>query len=121
MSFVDYLRNYLPVLLWAGFIFFLSSQSTLPGPETNLADFLFKKSAHMFVYAVLFFFTFRGMNKSKSSTKSLMYLPLLFCILYAVSDEWHQSFVPGRFPTVRDIGYDSIGASIAWLRSFKYI
>ena len=37
----------------------------------------------------------------------------LFCVLVAASDEFHQSFVPGRTPAVRDVGIDLLGALLA--------
>ncbi len=41
---------------------------------------------------------------------------LLFCLLYGISDEYHQSFVPGRYPSLSDIGADFIGAGLfLWL------
>ena len=37
----------------------------------------------------------------------------IFCVLYAATDEFHQSFVGGRGPSVRDVGIDSLGVLIA--------
>lgn len=42
-----------------------------------------------------------------------MWLSVLISFLYAVSDEYHQSFVPGRGPAFRDVLIDTIGASFA--------
>ena len=50
--------------------------------------------------------------------KTLALLCWLFCILYGFSDEFHQSFTPGRFPSMADIIADGIGAGliiVAWL------
>ena len=43
----------------------------------------------------------------------------LLAILYAASDEFHQSFVPGRGPSVIDVGIDAIGAGLGlmWANS----
>lgn len=38
---------------------------------------------------------------------------VLICILYGVTDEWHQSFVPNRSPDMRDLWHDAIGAATA--------
>jgi len=40
-------------------------------------------------------------------------LAVLLCLLYAASDEWHQSFVPGRTASLYDVGVDGIGALAA--------
>ena len=53
---------------------------------------------------------------------------LLFAIviagLYAVSDEFHQSFIPGRTPLISDVAIDTLGAALGagtwvWIRSFR--
>jgi len=113
---------YFPAAVWAVTIFLLSSQSTLPGLSVSTADFVFKKSAHMFVYAVLYFLLWRAMHKTTSQTwKHRWLLPIIITLIYASVDEFHQVFVPGRFGTLRDIGYDMLGASIIFLRQYRYI
>lgn len=106
------LKKWIPVLAWCGLIFFLSSQPHLPGPENVNLDFLFKKLGHICAYAILFGLTFRATHSAKQS--------FLFCIMYAMSDEYHQSFVPGRTPMIRDIGIDIIGMSLATILVQRY-
>ena len=109
-----------PAVLWAIVIFFFSSQEVLPGFEVSILDFLFKKSAHMTVFAVLFTLLWWGMARSfKVSAKHaylLWLMPLMICLIYAVSDEWHQSFVSNRSPSLRDVGFDFLGAFTALLK-----
>jgi VanZ family protein len=38
---------------------------------------------------------------------------MVFATLYAVSDEWHQAFIPDRFGTVQDVLIDSLGVCAA--------
>lgn len=118
MSMKNFLHNWHPVLLWCGLIFFLSNQPHLPGPEDASLDFLVKKVGHMTVYGILFFLTHRALGKHQ---KNRVAYSFLFCILYALSDEFHQSFIPGRTPMLRDVGFDTIGmiASLATLRYGK--
>lgn len=112
---------YVPLVIWMSFIFFLSSQPTLPGPPTVIWDFAFKKLAHIFVYFTLYRLMFRATSYDiKSSTKASM-VAFALAILYSVSDEFHQSFIPGRTPTGKDILFDTLGMSIAWLSIFKYL
>lgn len=118
-----YLDAFLPPTLWAAMIFFLSSQSVLPGFDASIADFLLKKTAHMGVYAVLYFLLWRAIqltSHTKATTKHWV-VPFLLVIGYASVDELHQSFVPGRYVTARDIGYDLLGAGIAFLRIYGYL
>ncbi|MBP7876318.1 VanZ family protein, partial [Candidatus Woesebacteria bacterium] len=95
----------------------------LPGPDDYLLDFIFKKCAHIFVFAVLYVLVWRASQLSlKPQTTRLKWLvPFLICLLYAGLDELHQSFTPGRSATLRDVGYDSLGmlaASLWWYRYF---
>lgn len=117
-----YLNAYLPVLAWTLFIFILSNQPQLPGPELFTWDFIFKKSAHMFVYFVLFQLVCRAffIHAGRKSTR-LVIFALLFTLIYAATDEFHQSFVPGRTATARDFLYDSLGIGISWLYLYRYI
>lgn len=111
-SIVRFCKAWLPPLLWAGFIFFLSSQSSLPKLEETLFDYVFKKSAHIFVYAVLYALVWRAIrfySEQKHRAITLI-LPLAITILYAISDEFHQSTVVGRTASIKDVGYDFLGA-----------
>jgi len=120
-KFILFSKAYLPVLAWAGLIFYLSSQSVLAGLEINVLDFIFKKSAHMFVYFVLYFLTFRAELMINEQRKNRWLVPIIICLLYALSDEFHQSFTPGRHASFRDIGFDSLGVLIAFMRIYHYI
>jgi len=46
---------------------------------------------------------------------------MLFCFLFAASDEWHQSFIPERFGTITDVFIDSLGIGIAGLLSLWHM
>lgn len=124
-SFTKRIAIWLPPIVWAGTIFFLSSQSALPGLSVSSYEFLFKKSAHMTAYAVLFFLVRRAILQSNPTIKTdnwrAWLLPICICVLYAISDETHQLFTPNRTATFRDVGYDFIGMSIVFLRQYRYI
>jgi VanZ family protein len=117
-----YLSAYLPILVWAVLIFFLSHQPVLPGPPAVTLDFILKKIGHVTVYAVLWWFVFRSFRITQpKNTFAATWISLVIVLLYALSDEYHQSFVPGRHPGIKDIGYDMLGAGIAWMQSHRYI
>jgi len=117
----------LPPVAWALLIFILSSQSVLPGIEVSTLDFLAKKIAHITVYAVLYVLLYRAtaiLTDTMPANKRqawLLYVPLFICFAYAISDEFHQSYVPNRFGSMRDVGYDMLGTSIAFLKVYRYI
>jgi len=124
LYFTTLLSAYAPVVLWAGLIFYLSSQPILPGFYVETYDFIFKKCAHITVYAILYFFAYRSQTMTttaKPMDRRTWLLPLLFVLLYAISDEFHQQFVEGRFGTTRDVGFDLLGASLAFLKLYRYI
>lgn len=116
---------YLPAIVWAVLIFTLSSQQVLPSFELSVLDFIFKKTAHIGVYAVLYLLLFMAGKKTWPKNKDfdarLWLLPLALSLIYAISDELHQSTVPGRHATLRDISYDMLGVSLVLLAKLGYI
>lgn len=123
ITFKEICIAYLPSILWATLIFTFSSQTTLPGFEESAYDFILKKMAHIAVYLILYLLVFRSvtLTSDEKNKKLLLWLPVTICLLYAITDEFHQSLVPGRYSTIRDIGYDMLGVSIAFLKKFGYI
>lgn len=113
------LLAYTAPVIWMIFIFVLSSQQALPGPQAYWQDFLLKKLSHILVYGVLYILWFNAMNLSGKPKRYL--LPFLFTIAFAISDEFHQVFVPGRAATMRDIGYDTVGMTVAILKLKRFI
>ncbi len=78
------------------------------------SDFILKKLAHFSEYFILNFLISRALIKTTNlSLKKSLVLAFVVSVLYAVSDEYHQSFVPGREPRIRDIIIDSFGALTA--------
>ncbi|MFL5804169.1 MAG: VanZ family protein [Roseiflexaceae bacterium] len=109
------LARWLAVALWMAIIFTLSAQSKLPTAPDPWLDFLFKKSAHFTVFGALAVLIWRALAWRPRGW--LWAWPLT--VLYACSDEWHQSFVAGRHPQVTDVIIDACGAAtallVAWL------
>lgn len=72
-----------------------------------------RKYAHMFEYLCLglssFLFVFEAYFRRRRRVLRTLAVSLLFCFLYACSDEWHQSFVPGRAGRFADVLIDSVG------------
>ena len=71
-----------------------------------------RKSAHFFLYFVLGVFSLLSVN-TLSVNKRNPILSLLFCFLYATSDEIHQWFVPGRSCAFIDVLIDTSASFIA--------
>ncbi len=111
---------WLPPLLWMALIFFFSSLPTIKTSKFYWQDFLLKKTAHFVEYTILSFFYFRAFWGSKFSFKKSAFLSILISFFYALSDEYHQSFVPGREPRIRDVVIDTLGASFVVYLINKY-
>ena len=76
-----------------------------------------RSSAHVLEFAALSFFAYRlalsfGADKTKKARLLALPLVFLFGVLYALSDEIHQIFVPGRSFEWQDVGLDTLGAAL---------
>lgn len=126
--------RWIPALTWMGFIFYLSSQngfksgqlsegvlyrmlSLIKGLLPSFAEdavnietlhHIIRKNAHFIAYFIL------GMLISiplvKNHKRYYWYRAYAICVLYALSDEIHQLFVPGRAGQLKDVIIDSCGA-----------
>ncbi len=88
-------------------IFFFSSLPSYDIPKFGVFDLSVKKLGHMFGYALLAQAYLYGIGRYRP--KAILWAWLM-TILYAASDEFHQSFVPGRGDSIIDVGIDSIGS-----------
>jgi VanZ family protein len=85
----------------------MESSSTETVIDLKQLNHLLRKLAHFSVYFILGILVFNAMSRSGKKKISWM---ILMCVLYAISDEIHQSFVPGRGPSIIDVFIDSTGA-----------
>ena len=129
------------LVLWASFIFATSSlvigpqeffgwvHQNIVGNEALfwrfkvfwvLSWFVIVKGWHAVEFALLFVFCVEAMNciRGRYATRNLLY-SIFFCVAYAVSDELHQAYVPGRVGTVGDVMIDSVGVIIAGFWSHR--
>jgi VanZ family protein len=91
-------------------IFGFSSIPANEMPNFGPSDLFVKKGGHMLGYALLALAYWNGLRFNKCR----WWLALLFAVIYAAFDEFHQSFVPGRHPSWVDVlGFDGGGAAIA--------
>jgi VanZ family protein len=111
---------WLPALLWMAFIFYLSAQSRpLAKPPSTALSYV----AHFGEYAVLAFLLFWA-QLSRGSWKGRWRLSLVLsfvlAVLYGASDEFHQSFVPGRDASWLDLATDAAGAAFVLLIIWRW-
>ncbi len=95
-------------------IFFFSSKSSIPGA----GGISFLPVVYHFVVFFLFsFFLLATIKGNKKLKISYVITALILSVIYAISDEFHQSFVPGRDASVRDVLTDSAGIILSLLIS----
>jgi VanZ family protein len=102
--------------MWMGVIFAFSAQQSLPGFGNSTFDLLLKKGGHAVGYGVLALLAARALARGRSLRVRQVAWALLIAAVYAATDEYHQSFVPGRTPSGIDWGIDLAGSivAIAW-------
>lgn len=125
------------VVLWMSAIFLLSNE---PSQESSMrsdalvailqsiglsgsADLLstiIRKLAHISLYAILGGLIFLALTVRRPGFRKLAMYSVLAASLYAVADELHQSYIPGRSGELRDVLIDTLGASIGVLCMYLY-
>jgi len=124
---------WVPVIIWAGVIFYMSTR-TFGSSFTNnlLKDILailhlevsrhtflllahgFRKLGHLTEYSIFAIFLYHALGDDHRAAwnprKALACI--LLAGLYSLTDEFHQRFVPGRGPSIVDCGIDTIGATL---------
>ena len=114
-----YWRRYLFLSLavgWMGLIFYLSSQSDPVGVSPGLASLegrttpgVVANGAHMVEFGTLALFLRWGLA-SRRPGFAVYAFAFAFTMAFAVSDEVHQSFTPGRVSSAGDVALDAAGA-----------
>ncbi len=108
---LKFLRFWFPVILYSGIIFCVSSVSNV---KTPLQEIGLDKILHVLEYIPFGFFVARGVYNTKVPIFTGMFFGAVLSIsfLYGVSDELHQSFVPGRSAGAFDVIADTVGGVI---------
>jgi VanZ family protein len=130
-----YLLPWLIVVIWMLLIFNLSSQpvqnsdklsigvtekvvetveKVTPKTELNLdsLNHIVRKNAHFFIYLALAIWVQIALRINRAIGIKRLLIVIGICVLYAISDEYHQLFVAGRGAQVKDVFIDSAGAIV---------
>jgi VanZ family protein len=89
--------------------------SDTPGrelPSFGVGDLLAKKGGHVVGYALLALSYLHALAPRGALSPQTARIAVLLAVLYAMSDEIHQVFVPGRGAGARDVLIDAVGASL---------
>ncbi len=108
----DFVVFQLPVLIWIVLIFSLSS---IPGSALSPVEFPYAHLiAHSLLFGMLYYLAYRALKFQRYSrfvSEFSLVITLLFVMIYGASDEFHQSFVPGRTEEFKDFAID-VGAAL---------
>ena len=132
------LWRYIPLILWMAVIFFASTSEFsasntelviqpllrwlfphITGERIALFHFLVRKAGHFTEYAILGLLAARAFASSHTALRrSWFFAALILVSVYALSDEYHQSFVPSRTASIYDSLVDMAGglAALVWWR-----
>jgi VanZ family protein len=121
MSLVSFYKTWFfrwgPAVIVMVAIFLFSSIPSTGLPSFGVYDLIAKKGGHLLGYALLAVAYLHGFGQANPGSYRNAFL---LSVIYAASDEIHQSFVPGRGPWIVDIGIDGIGAAFglaaAWFK-----
>ncbi len=90
-------------------LIFLLSSTRIDSPILNLApDYWFHFAGYVPLYLLIFVALNDGIRQKPN--RGRLWLPFLLTVLYGISDEFHQSFVPGRDSSLADVAADAAGA-----------
>ena len=126
-----FLRYWLPLFIWLALIFAGSTdlmsaehtsrilvpflrwlRPTISWQTIEQVHFVVRKAAHLSEYAILAALLYRALVNTVLLGRAWASaaIVLVVCSLYAMTDEFHQAFVPSRTATARDVAIDSVGA-----------
>jgi VanZ family protein len=130
----DLVKRWLPVMLWLSFVFFMST-GTFSAENTfsvvrAVLDFLFprlgpdqvaaihgiiRKAAHVFEYFILGLLLLRAFRAGPRAGWKWRWslFAIVGVILWALGDEFHQSFVSTRTASMTDVAIDTVGGALA--------
>ncbi|WP_082053577.1 VanZ family protein [Gordoniibacillus kamchatkensis] len=97
--------------------FTYDGQSVAHGHPYEMAEFFIRKAGHVAEYALLAWLWMRTMRTWPAGRSRLQAAAIAaaISIVYAASDEWHQTFVPGRTGHAVDVAVDAAGVAAAML------
>ena len=105
---------WIPALVWMMVIFAFSHQPALKASTIDWQDFIIRKIAHITEYFILTLLYLWSLRKYPGfSRKKALLTAGVLAFLYAVTDEYHQTFISGREGRARDVGIDSLGVCLA--------
>ncbi len=104
------------LLLYCAVIYWLSSQ---PQQPVQIHFSHQDKVLHAIAFMIMAVLVWRCFRHFDIGIRSRFGFSLLFCSLYGLADEWHQSFIPGRQTDIADWLADTTGAALCLFMLYK--
>ncbi|MCK4389243.1 MAG: VanZ family protein [Desulfobacterales bacterium] len=114
------LLYFILLILCAGLIFYISG---IPHFSTGSQGFLSRKIGHSLVYGIFTVLLWKSIPWFENNLLKKSLLCAFIVLAYAISDEIHQSFVPGRHGNIKGVLFDLIGAMavLSWFYRKKVL
>lgn len=112
------LFNWMAVIFWMTVIYFFSDQPNLQSSFPSFWDMIFRKLAHIAEFFVLTFLLVRALQCQIRSFVIIIFFSGMLSLIFAISDEFHQTFVSGRHGSFSDVVIDSFGIALFFLMWF---
>lgn len=113
MAMQKFLRIWRLPILWATLIFLGSSIPSLKVTEDSLLQNIINITGHLVEYFVLTHLVVRAFSEEGLTIKRAIIYSVIATFIYAMLDETHQYFVPGRMMDIKDLYIDLFGSLIA--------
>ena len=136
--------EWVPVIAWM-FLIFAGSTDLMSAEHTSrflvpfllwldphisfrtiaLAQLIVRKAGHLTEYAILAALLWRALRHNWSMVRRSFWKPaivaLAVAMVYATTDEFHQSFIPSRTATAHDVMVDVVGAIVGLLICWMFV
>jgi len=106
----------IPVVVWMGFIFFLSAQHRIAVSQSYWLSFLFFKTLHLIEYGILFLLWDLALYPRPRRWREAF----AAAAIWGLFDEIHQHFVPTRHGCLRDVFIDALGIFLSWQLALNF-
>jgi VanZ family protein len=107
--------DFITLFIWKTFAY-ITGYNVSPAQEAA-TTFVIRKLAHITEYLLLSLSYYYAISKTSGFSKNfkkIYFISFILSLLYAVSDEFHQTFIPGRVGTYKDVLIDSIGILLSY-------
>jgi len=118
---LTFMRRWGLALLMMAAIFGFSSIPSSGMPDFGLLDLIVKKGGHALGYGLLALAYLYGLRGGGDEIAPRWpFMAWMMAVVFSTTDEFHQSFVPGRHPAATDVLIDSVGAALTLFLANRY-